>query len=71
MKCIKNNKTGEISRVTDEVAMYQVEKRMDYSYVTKSEWKVQIRPDGFVKEKQPIVNSEGKPRRNREKKNRK
>jgi hypothetical protein len=71
MKCIKNNKTGEISRVSDEVALVQVEKRLEYSYVPKSEWKSQIRPEGFVKEKQPTVNSEGKPRRNREKKNRK
>lgn len=71
MKCIKNNNTGEISRVTDEVALYKVEKRMEYSYVPKSEWKLQTRPEGFVKEKQITVNSEGKPRRNREKKNRK
>jgi signal recognition particle subunit SEC65 len=37
MKCIKNQKTGEIKRVTNEDA-YQMETR-GWSYIPKSEWK--------------------------------
>jgi len=67
MKCIKNKKTGEIKRVTDELA-YNLESK-GWDYIPKSEWKKTTRPDIIVVEK--VVNGDGKVRRNREKKNRK
>lgn len=66
MKCIKNKKTGEIKRVTDEFAFNLEGKGWDY--IPKSEWKKTTRPDIIVAEK--VVNEGGKPRRNREKQNR-
>lgn len=69
MKCIKNQTTGEIRRVKDEVA-YELETK-GWGYIPKSEWKEQTRPQVIVKEAKPNVSSEGKPRRTREKKNKK
>ena len=37
MKCIKNNKTGEIIRVKDQQAYQTV--GTTWSYISKSEWK--------------------------------
>lgn len=68
MKCIKNQTTGEIRRVTETVA-YQMEK-LGWGFIPKSEWKSVIRPE-VVKTAEKVVNEEGKVRRNREKKNRK
>jgi hypothetical protein len=67
MKCIKNQKTGEIRRVKEEVA-HQMEK-LGWGYIPKSEWKSTIRPEVVKVEK--VVNEDGKLRRNREKKNKK
>ena len=69
MKCIKNQTTGEIRRVKDEVA-YELETK-GWGYIPKSEWKEQTRPQVIVKEAKPNVSSEDKPRRTREKKNKK
>ena len=41
MKCLKNKKTGNIIRVSDEKA-YQMEGR-EWQYVPKSEWKAVTR----------------------------
>jgi hypothetical protein len=41
MKCIKNNKTGEIERLTDKEAYNKVGHA--WSYVAKSEWKAATR----------------------------
>jgi hypothetical protein len=41
MKCIKNNKTGNIQRVTDKEAYNMVGNI--WSYVSKSEWKAATR----------------------------
>jgi hypothetical protein len=41
MKCIKNNKTGEIERVTDKEAYNKVGSA--WSYVAKTEWKAATR----------------------------
>ena len=41
MKCIKNNKTGNIQRVTDKEAYNMVGNT--WSYVSKSEWKMATR----------------------------
>lgn len=41
MKCIKNNKTGNIERVTDREAYNMVGNT--WSYVSKSEWKMVTR----------------------------
>ena len=41
MKCIKNNKTGEIERVTDKEAYNMVGRA--WSYVAKTEWKAATR----------------------------
>lgn len=67
MKSIKNKNTGEIRRVTDEVALSLETK--GWGYIPKSEWKKTIRPEVKVVEK--VVNEDGKPRRNREKRNKK
>jgi len=37
MKCIKNNKTGEIERLDDREAYNKV--GITWSYISKSEWK--------------------------------
>lgn len=72
MKCIKN-KTGEIRRVKDELADELVKK--GWVYAPKSEYKA-INGRGIidttvtVEVKEQLYNSEGKPRRNREKKTR-
>lgn len=65
MKCIKSKTTGEIKRVTDEMARKLETK--GWEYIPKSEWKKTIRPEISMVEK--TVNEDGKPRRNREKKN--
>lgn len=65
MKCIKSVSTGEIRRVTDEVA-YSLETK-GWKYVPKSEWKEAIRVK--TKPTETVVSEDGKPRRNREKKN--
>ena len=41
MKCIKNNKTGDIERVSDKEAYNMVGRA--WSYVAKSEWKAATR----------------------------
>ena len=41
MKCIKNNKTGVIERVSDQEAYNKV--GSTWSYVAKSEWKAATR----------------------------
>lgn len=63
MKCIKNKTTGVIKRVTDEAA-FKLES--GWGYVPKSEWKATTRAEVAIEK---VVNSEGKVRRNREKKN--
>jgi hypothetical protein len=65
MKCIKNEKTGEIRRVADLVA-WELESK-GWGYIPKSEWKSTIIPDRPKSEK--VVNDDGKVRRSREKKN--
>jgi signal recognition particle subunit SEC65 len=65
MKCIKNQTTGEIRRVADEVA-YSLETK-GWGYIPKSEWKDATRVKTSPTEK--VVSEVGKPRRNREKKN--
>lgn len=40
MKCIKDNKTGHVQRVSDHVAADYV-KRLGFSYCPKSEFKAQ------------------------------
>lgn len=42
MKCIKNNKTGNIVRVTDVQAHQMVGSQ--WQYVSKTEWKNQSNP---------------------------
>jgi hypothetical protein len=41
MKCVKNNKTGEIERITDKEAYNKVGNT--WSYVAKTEWKAATR----------------------------
>jgi hypothetical protein len=65
MKCIKNQKTGEIRRVDDLVA-WELESK-GWGYIPKSEWKSIMRVETPKTEK--VVTVEGKLRRNREKKN--
>lgn len=67
MKCVKSKTTGEIKRVTDEMA-WKLETK-GWGYVPKSEWKATIRPEKTAAVVDRVVNAEGKPRRNREKKN--
>jgi len=40
MKCVKNSKTGKITRIEDERATGVVEK-LDFTYCPKHEWKKQ------------------------------
>lgn len=54
MKCIKNNKTGEIERVTDKEAYNMVGRA--WSYVAKTEWKAATRK---VKVTEVVNDSEG------------
>ena len=54
MKCIKNNKTGEIQRVDDKEAYNKVGSA--WSYVAKSEWKAATRK---VKVTEVVNDSEG------------
>jgi hypothetical protein len=65
MKCIKNKKTGEIRRVADLVAWESESK--GWGYVSKSEWKSVTRVDAPKTEK--VATVDGKPRRDREKRN--
>jgi hypothetical protein len=65
MKCIKNKTTGEIRRVADDVA-YSLENK-GWGYIPKSEWKLAMGKTPTPTEK--VVNEDGKPRRNREKQN--
>ena len=54
MKCIKNNKTGEIQRVDDKEAYNKV--GSTWSYVAKTEWKAATRK---VKVTEVVNDSEG------------
>ena len=54
MKCIKNNKTGEIERLGDKEAYNKV--GSTWSYVAKSEWKAATRK---VKVNDVVNDSEG------------
>ena len=54
MKCIKNNKTGEIQRLDDKEAYNKV--GSTWSYVAKSEWKAATRK---VKVTEVVNDSEG------------
>ena len=54
MKCIKNNKTGEIERLSDKEAYNKV--GSTWSYVAKSEWKAATRK---VKVTEVVNDSEG------------
>ncbi len=54
MKCIKNNKTGEIQRLDDKEAYNKV--GSTWSYVAKSEWKAATRK---VKVNDVVNDSEG------------
>ena len=54
MKCIKNNKTGDIERVTDREAYNMV--GSTWSYVAKTEWKAATRK---VKVTEVVNDSEG------------
>jgi signal recognition particle subunit SEC65 len=69
MKCIKSKTTGEIKRVTDIMA-WKLETK-GWGYIPKSEWKEITRVKKEIKElaTEKTVNTEGKIRRNREKKN--
>lgn len=67
MKCVKSKTTGEIKRVTDEMA-WKMETK-GWGYVPKSEWKKTIRPEKTMVVVDKVVNEDGKPRRNREKRN--
>ena len=49
MKCLKNAKTGNIIRVDDKQA-YQMAGR-EWKYVSKTEWKQQVRKPKEEKEK--------------------
>lgn len=42
MKCIKNEKTGTIKRLSDELAANFVDNK-GWSYIGKSEWKKEVR----------------------------
>ncbi len=67
MKCIKNKKTGEIRRVADLVA-WELENK-GWGYIPKSEWKSATRPKQVKAEVVVSENDNEKPRRNREKRN--
>ena len=54
MKCIKNNKTGEIERLGDKEAYNKV--GSTWSYVAKSEWKAATRK---VKVTEVVNDSDG------------
>ena len=54
MKCIKNNKTGEIERLGDKEAYNKV--GSTWSYVAKTEWKAATRK---VKVTEVVNDSEG------------
>ena len=54
MKCIKNNKTGEIQRLDDKEAYNKV--GSTWSYVAKTEWKAATRK---VKVTEVVNDSEG------------
>jgi len=54
MKCIKNNKTGEIERLGDKEAYNMV--GQTWSYISKSEWKGATRK---VKVTEVVNDSEG------------
>ena len=54
MKCIKNNKTGEIERLSDKEAYNKV--GSTWSYVAKTEWKAATRK---VKVTEVVNDSEG------------
>ena len=54
MKCVKNNKTGEIERLGDKEAYNKVGSA--WSYVAKSEWKAATRK---VKVTEVVNDSEG------------
>ena len=54
MKCIKNNKTGEIERLSDKEAYNKV--GSTWSYVAKTEWKAATRK---VKVTEVVNDSDG------------
>jgi hypothetical protein len=41
MKCVKNTRTNEIIRVSDNTAMYMVQQPSPWEYCPKWEWKAQ------------------------------
>lgn len=57
MKCIKNNKTGEIERVTDKEAYNMVGRA--WSYVAKNEWKAATRKVKAIEVVEPTNETEG------------
>ena len=57
MKCIKNNKTGEIERVTDKEAYNMVGRA--WSYVAKNEWKAATRKVKVTEVIEPKNETEG------------
>ena len=57
MKCIKNNKTGEIERVTDKEAYNMVGRT--WSYVAKNEWKAATRKVKAIEVVEPKNETEG------------
>lgn len=56
MKCIKNNKSGEIERVTDKEAYNKVGSA--WSFIAKSEWKAATRKPKAVVEVVEAVEGE-------------
>jgi len=57
MKCIKNNKTGEIERISDKEAYNKV--GSTWSYVAKNEWKAATRKVKVVEVIEEKVEAEG------------
>ena len=57
MKCIKNNKTGEIERISDKEAYNKVDNA--WSYVAKTEWKAATRKVKAIEVVEPKNETEG------------
>ena len=63
MKCVKNLKTGVITRVSDDVADKMVKNRDSFWFAPKSEWRLQ--------NAKPVVTEESTEKSKKQKKNKK
>ena len=66
MKCIKNTKTGKITRVGDDIARERVDNFEDVEFCSKEEWKAYMK--GETVETPQDEEKEEKPKKAKKKK---